>query len=197
MPSLRKHFLNNDDEAEGHRRHGSVLDHRVSLSSILIRINIVRMASAAFRYLSPKSVTTMSRLDHTIISVHEDDPESPTLPATEMMIADVLTTSSNQRTKNQFRPRVGKGGATSYQLRQYAEVTLGGGSLRKVVKLPDGEDENEWLAVNSGFLARIRLLSLLMISVITFCRQWSISTTKSTCCMEQSPSSALLNHAPK
>ena len=43
----------------------------------------------------------------------------------------------------------GKGGATSYQLRQYAEATLGGGSLRKVVKLPEGEDENEWLAVNS------------------------------------------------
>lgn len=57
---------------------------------------------------------------------------------------------SNNRTKNQFRPRVpGKGGATSYQLRQYAEATLGGGSLRKVVKLPEGEDENEWLAVNS------------------------------------------------
>lgn len=57
---------------------------------------------------------------------------------------------SNQRTRNQFRPRApGKGGATSYQLRQYAEATLGGGSLRKVVKLPEGEDENEWLAVNS------------------------------------------------
>lgn len=56
----------------------------------------------------------------------------------------------NQRTRNQFRPRApGKGGATSYQLRQYAEATLGGGSLRKVVKLPEGEDENEWLAVNS------------------------------------------------
>jgi hypothetical protein len=57
---------------------------------------------------------------------------------------------SNQRTRNQFRPRAGgKGGNTSYQLRQYAEATLGGGSLRKVVKLPEGEDENEWLAVNS------------------------------------------------
>ena len=56
----------------------------------------------------------------------------------------------NQRTRNQFRTRApGKGGATSYQLRQYAEATLGGGSLRKVVKLPEGEDENEWLAVNS------------------------------------------------
>jgi hypothetical protein len=59
--------------------------------------------------------------------------------------------NSNQRTRNQFRPRAGKGGSASYQLRQYAEVTLGGGSLRKVVKLPEGEDENEWLAVNSEY----------------------------------------------
>lgn len=55
----------------------------------------------------------------------------------------------NQRTRNQFRPRNAHKGTTSYQLRQYAEATLGGGSLRKVVKLPEGEDENEWLAVNS------------------------------------------------
>lgn len=57
--------------------------------------------------------------------------------------------TSNQRTRNQFRPRNAHKGTTSYQLRQYAEATLGGGSLRKVVKLPEGEDENEWLAVNS------------------------------------------------
>jgi MOB kinase activator 1 len=56
---------------------------------------------------------------------------------------------SNQRTRNQFRPRNANKGTTSYQLRQYAEATLGGGSLRKIVKLPEGEDENEWLAVNS------------------------------------------------
>jgi hypothetical protein len=56
---------------------------------------------------------------------------------------------SNQRTRNQFRPRHATKGTTSYQLRQYAEATLGGGSLRKIVKLPEGEDENEWLAVNS------------------------------------------------
>ena len=56
---------------------------------------------------------------------------------------------SNQRTRNQFRPRNAAKGTTSYQLRQYAEATLGGGSLKKIVKLPEGEDENEWLAVNS------------------------------------------------
>jgi hypothetical protein len=59
------------------------------------------------------------------------------------------TCNSNQRTRNQFRPRNATKGTTSYQLRQYAEATLGGGSLRKIVKLPEGEDENEWLAVNS------------------------------------------------
>jgi MOB kinase activator 1 len=57
--------------------------------------------------------------------------------------------NSNQRTRNQFRPRNATKGTTSYQLRQYAEATLGGGSLRKIVKLPEGEDESEWLAVNS------------------------------------------------
>jgi MOB kinase activator 1 len=57
----------------------------------------------------------------------------------------------NQRTRNQFRPRNANKGTTSYQLRQYAEATLGGGSLRKIVKLPEGEDENEWLAVNSKY----------------------------------------------
>lgn len=132
---------------KGHRRHVPVSGYRVSFPPI--RIIAVKM-TAIFSYLSPKAVETMSRMDHTIIAVHEDKPESPTMNATETMIADVHTqTDSNQRTKNQFRPRVGKGGATSYQLRQYAEVTLGGGSLRKVVKLPEGEDENEWLAVNS------------------------------------------------
>lgn len=57
---------------------------------------------------------------------------------------------SNQRTRG-FRPQrpAGKGGANASQLRQYAEATLGGGSLKKIVKLPEGEDENEWLAVNS------------------------------------------------
>lgn len=105
------------------------------------------MATASLRYLSPRSVVTMSRLDHTIIPVHEDPTAEPLFAAP---VADMQTaTSSNQRAKNQFRPRAGKGGATSYQLRQYAEVTLGGGSLRKAVKLPEGEDENEWLAVNS------------------------------------------------
>lgn len=56
----------------------------------------------------------------------------------------------NARTRNQFKPRNTNKGSTSYQLRQFAEATLGSGSLRKVVKLPKDEDLNEWLAVNGG-----------------------------------------------
>lgn len=35
------------------------------------------------------------------------------------------------------------------QLRQHIDATLGSGNLREAVRLPPGEDFNEWLAVNS------------------------------------------------
>lgn len=38
---------------------------------------------------------------------------------------------------------------TRSQLKRYAEATLGSGNLRMAVILPEGEDLNEWLAVNS------------------------------------------------
>ena len=56
--------------------------------------------------------------------------------------------TSNARTRGQFKPRNANKGTSSYQLRQFAEATLGSGSLRKAVKLPEGEDLSEWLAVN-------------------------------------------------
>lgn len=54
----------------------------------------------------------------------------------------------NARTRGQFKPRNAHKGTSSYQLRQFAEATLGSGSLKKAVRLPEGEDLNEWLAVN-------------------------------------------------
>jgi MOB kinase activator 1 len=59
-----------------------------------------------------------------------------------------LITTINARTRAPFKPRSAAKGTSSYQLRQFAEATLGSGSLRKAVKLPEGEDLNEWLAVN-------------------------------------------------
>lgn len=69
-----------------------------------------------------------------------------------------LTPPSNARTRAPFKPRSAAKGTSSYQLRQFAEATLGSGSLRKAVKLPEGEDLNEWLAVN-GMCARQFCLS--------------------------------------
>ncbi|KAJ1961487.1 Mitotic exit network component [Dipsacomyces acuminosporus] len=37
-------------------------------------------------------------------------------------------------------------GSVQYQLRQYAESTLGKGSLREAVQLPEGESLDEWVA---------------------------------------------------
>lgn len=55
---------------------------------------------------------------------------------------------SNPRTRAPFKPQKAGRGTSSWQLKQYAEATLGSGSLRKAVKLPEGEDKDEWLAVN-------------------------------------------------
>jgi hypothetical protein len=38
------------------------------------------------------------------------------------------------------------------QLRKHIDATLGSGNLREAVRLPLGEDINEWLAVNSKSL---------------------------------------------
>jgi MOB kinase activator 1 len=67
----------------------------------------------------------------------------------ERACADRHCDDSNAR---KARQRTLRGApANGLALRQYAEATLGGGSLRKAVKLPEGEDEDEWLAVNSEF----------------------------------------------
>jgi hypothetical protein len=41
------------------------------------------------------------------------------------------------------------------QLRKHIDATLGSGNLREAVRLPPGEDINEWLAVNSKSLLSV------------------------------------------
>ncbi|EWY93284.1 maintenance-ploidy protein mob1 [Fusarium oxysporum f. sp. lycopersici 4287] len=133
--------------------------------------------ASMFRYLNPKSLLTMQQLETTIIPVSLSG--EPLMFVDELTLADPGTlVNSNQRTRNQFRPRVGKGGSASYQLRQYAEVTLGGGSLRKVVKLPEGEDENEWLAVN--MVDFYNQINLLYGAITEFCSPQSCPEMKAT-----------------
>lgn len=40
-------------------------------------------------------------------------------------------------------------GTKQHDLMKHAQNTLGSGNLRLAVQLPDGEDLNEWIAVNS------------------------------------------------
>lgn len=65
-----------------------------------------------------------------------------------------ISTCRNSKARNQFRPQQKNKERSNQQLRHYADATLGTGSLRKVVKLPEGEDINEWLAVNGVFRSR-------------------------------------------
>ncbi|CED83826.1 mob1 phocein [Phaffia rhodozyma] len=53
----------------------------------------------------------------------------------------------NLRTRT-FKPKQAPSGSKQYQLKKFAESTLGSGNLRAAVRLPEGEDENEWIAVH-------------------------------------------------
>jgi len=58
--------------------------------------------------------------------------------------------NSNARNRQTFQSQKRAKGTSTWQLKQFADATLGGNSLRKCVQLPEGEDRNEWLAVNGA-----------------------------------------------
>lgn len=63
--------------------------------------------------------------------------------------ADLFARSnSNARNRQTFQSQKRAKGTSTWQLKQFADATLGGNSLRKCVQLPEGEDRSEWLAVN-------------------------------------------------
>ncbi|CZS98417.1 probable MOB1 protein [Rhynchosporium graminicola] len=144
----------------------------------------ISVAAAALRYLTPASLLLSPALSHSASSstvsvdaqyIDTDAGQHEPLHWTSCLQGDKC---SNQRTRNQFRPRNATKGSTSYQLRQYAEATLGGGSLRKIVKLPEGEDENEWLAVN--MVDFYNHINLLYGSITEFCSPQSCPEMKAT-----------------
>ena len=54
----------------------------------------------------------------------------------------------NKSTARTFRSKSGKVAGPSESLREFAQSTLGGDALKEAVKLPPGEDEDEWIAVH-------------------------------------------------
>ncbi|KAK1301840.1 MOB kinase activator-like 1 [Acorus calamus] len=62
----------------------------------------------------------------------------------------------NQKT---FRPKKNAPGNKGAQLQRHINATLGSGNLREAVRLPPGEDINEWLAVNTvDFFNQVNIL---------------------------------------
>ncbi|XP_033111323.1 MOB kinase activator 1A-like isoform X1 [Anneissia japonica] len=59
-----------------------------------------------------------------------------------------------------FRPKKNiPEGTHQYDLMKHAERTLGSGNLRQAVALPEGEELNEWVAVNTvDFFNQINML---------------------------------------
>ncbi|NWI90469.1 MOB1A kinase, partial [Pitta sordida] len=56
------------------------------------------------------------------------------------------------RSSKTFKPKKNiPEGSHQYELLKHAEATLGSGNLRQAVLLPEGEDLNEWIAVNRGW----------------------------------------------
>lgn len=61
---------------------------------------------------------------------------------------------SGGRSNKTFKPKKNiPEGTHQYDLMKHAAVTLGSGNLRQAVMLPEGEDLNEWVAVNSKYLS--------------------------------------------
>lgn len=69
---------------------------------------------------------------------------------TVCLLFGVCVTHSGNRSARTFKPKKNiPEGSHQYELLKHAEATLGSGNLRMAVMLPDGEDLNEWVAVNS------------------------------------------------
>jgi MOB kinase activator 1 len=72
-------------------------------------------------------------------------------PIVLMQVLVVMHTISGNGIAHLSQPKrsAKKGEKLHNTIKATMKATLGGGELRKTVKLPDGEDKNEWIAVNT------------------------------------------------
>lgn len=108
----------------------------------------------------------------------------------------LLRNRSGSRSSKTFKPKKNiPEGTHQYDLMKHAAATLGSGNLRLAVMLPDGEDQNEWVAVNSEYSHSCRFPeSRLDILFVPF--QLLTSSIRSTCCTAQSQNFAQKKVAP-
>lgn len=85
-------------------------------------------------------------LDSMILGIFSSLVDSMILRLT----GNAFSLASGSRSSKTFKPKKNiPEGSHQYELLKHAEATLGSGNLRQAVMLPEGEDLNEWIAVNS------------------------------------------------
>lgn len=136
--------------------HDLLLPQTARMASFITTMFVPLQSSPPAQALSPhctlkQSASCVTTNSYATLEAPEPAYCSPSPAARKLredLNIDSSSSPSNARSRNQFKPTRANKGTTSYQLRQFAEATLGSGSLRKAVQLPEGEDLNEWLAVN-------------------------------------------------
>ncbi|CAN6624775.1 DBF2 kinase activator protein Mob1p [Trichomonascus vanleenenianus] len=83
----------------------------------------------------------------------------------------------NARATRTFKPKP-QASTQAHMLRQYAQATLGSGSLKQAVMLPEGEDSNEWIAVH--VVDFFNQINMLYGTITEFCSPKSCPRMKAT-----------------
>lgn len=93
------------------------------------------------------------------ISEHFSAQHPRTMRPSTNHIHFVVMLFSSSKSSRTFKPKKNiPEGTHQYDLIKHAAATLGSGNLRSAVVLPEGEDLNEWVAVNSECQRRDRQL---------------------------------------
>ncbi|CAH2041840.1 unnamed protein product, partial [Thlaspi arvense] len=104
-------------------------------------------------YALAKNGNSQTCIASCVVMVHEIFSTSRILLYNYLDASRIL----NQKT---FRPKKNApSGSKGAQLQKHIDATLGSGNLREAVRLPPGEDINEWLAVNTvDFFNQVNIL---------------------------------------
>ncbi|XP_013676270.2 MOB kinase activator-like 1A [Brassica napus] len=115
------------------------------------------LSSSLYKY-SPLPHFSRLLLSPRLFSFSPEEKKKKLSHSLDRLIAmSLFGLGRNQKT---FRPKKSApSGSKGAQLRQHIDATLGSGNLREAVRLPPGEDANEWLAVNTvDFFNQVNLL---------------------------------------
>ncbi|KAK6431168.1 Mitotic exit network component [Oleoguttula sp. CCFEE 5521] len=151
-----------------------------------LQSNVLAASESSLHLPLPPDAVHTSPLQHQIHTFFSDAPpplrnDKPAWPGHGGWIGQDVNfgrSNSNARSRQTFQSQKRAKGSSTWQLKQFADATLGGNSLRKCVQLPEGEDRNEWLAVN--VVDFYNQINLLYGSITEFCSPTSCPEMKAT-----------------